>query len=83
MWCVQQGSRAVRRERAWWGREGGWGGEASSTEQMSKYVREIEGEVITASDNICMHGKRKARKKPEVLHWEWGYCYQPMVLNIS
>ena len=50
---------------------------------MSKYVKEIEGEVLTASDNICMHGKRKARKKPEVLHWEWGYCCQLMVLTIS
>ena len=50
---------------------------------MSKYVKEIEGEVLTASDNICMHGRRKATKMPEVLHWEGGYCYQLMVLNIN
>ena len=46
-------------------------------------MKGMEGEVLTARDDICMHGREKARKKPEVLHWQWGCCYKLMVLNIN
>ena len=50
---------------------------------MSKYMKRMEGQVLTTSDGICMHSRGKARKKPEGLHWKWGCWYKLRVLNMN